>query len=834
MPPSPTNAAADLLKDADPLVPRVVFFGPPHAGKSSLIERFVRAASAPDSPAVELTPAEPPNSLRRELVPHLLRVEHPADGKAGGRFVVVDCDGRAAGELLAHSSGLVRGKARGALAQAVRSADALVLVVDAAASPDAVDQTFRNFGHFLDGLEEGRTFGREVGGLPVFLTLTKCDALHRDGDTPTDWLARIAERERELRSRFEDYFGDDVANEEPSPFLPFGSVDLHPAATSIQVPGGKAFAAYADPDGSFGVARLVRESLPAARGYRARVLGARKRLRWTLTGAGALLGTMLVGLLVLLATGGFGGDLLTDRVRAYVANEPPPAVYLADRNFAHARKELLSFRESLGFDRLPADLQAFVEDRLREFDAYKEYRDKFKPPRLGPAEIQTVEQAAKLDTDLNNELAPPEAYAKRWGETEAERLWKKWRTDLGLVRTAEAALHDWYSRLIQRGNALLLTESPPDFGWRTQIETLLHDAGEPPFRPEQEVEGSPAVPVLRGKKLTYAPAFETARVEQARQDWQATSSRLRHLRDLTDAIGLTTGPGSRDPVLDLPEPGPELAGSKDLAAARLAALRAAFPPPAYPSDEYPEWAVTNFPDPVRKAIDVRLRSIFDTGVRHVRRLIGRAAPVPETAEGWRKVADTLLQEPALKAWGRLLGLYRRWLDPAAASDPVTELVEFLRRDRFELNLKTVRVAIPDDLLGQRATPSGRLVVTHTPDGGQPVEYAFRQEGEGKPDRPATIYTFIPDGHSGTIQYRPGDGLAAALPLRADGEAYRLVWQSGRSTVYQIDRLAQPPRLERVGPVPAPVPAAGVRLTVMPPGGLPAVPVLLPDLRVGPR
>ena len=123
---------------------------------------------------------------------------------------------------------------------------------------------------------------------------------------------------------------------------------------------------------------------------------------------------------------------------------------------------------------------------------------------------------------------------------------------------------------------------------------------------------------------------------------------------------------------------------------------------------------------------------------------------------------------------------------------MAELADFLRRDRFELNLKSIQVAIPDDLLGQRATPAGRLVVTHTPAGGQPVESAYRLEGEGKRDRPVTTYTFVPDGHSGTIQYRAGDGLTATLPLRAGGEEYRLVWQSGRSAVYQIDRLAQPP------------------------------------------
>ena len=154
--------------------------------------------------------------------------------------------------------------------------------------------------------------------------------------------------------------------------------------------------------------------------------------------AAVVLGAMLVGLLVLFASGGLGrGDLLTERVREYVANEPPPAVYLSDRNFARNRRELLSFRESLGFGRLPEELRAFVEGRLREFDAYKEYRDKFKPPRLGPAEIQTLEQAAKLEADLQGELAPPPEYAERWAQTEAARLWQKWRTDLRLVREAD-------------------------------------------------------------------------------------------------------------------------------------------------------------------------------------------------------------------------------------------------------------------------------------------------------------------------------------------------------------------------------------------------------------
>jgi hypothetical protein len=236
---------------------------------------------------------------------------------------------------------------------------------------------------------------------------------------------------------------------------------------------------------------------------------------------------------------------------------------------------------------------------------------------------------------------------------------------------------------------------------------------------------------------------------------------------------------------------------------------------------------------VRKALDTRLRLIFETGVRHVRRLIGASLGTgPETLTDWRRVADGLLQEEELKAWGRLLQLLRKWTDPSQTADPVRELVEFVSRDQFRLNLQAVTVAIPDDLLAQRAAPSGRFVLTLTPVGGKPTEYAFRQQGEPKRDRPYTFYTFVPDNHSNTLTYRPGDGLNAALPIRAATDDYRLLWSSGRSVVYQLDRLWQPPRLEKGGLIPVTEPAPGVRLTVAPPGGLPPVPVLLPDLRPG--
>lgn len=830
-----------------PAAPRIVFFGRPGSGKTALIDLFVRqAASAADATPVELTPASSTQtSLRRELVPHELLVANPEF--PGGTFILIDCDGQAAGELLDHANRRIRGAARGALDDAVRRADALVLVVDAAADQTVIDQTFRSFGQFLDALEEGRTFGREVGGLPIFLTLTMCDKLAKPGDTPTDWLDRIAERERILREQFEDYFGDEVAHEDPSLFLAFGSIDLHLMATARSTPDGAMFEAYADPDGAFRVAELVWQTLSAARAFRKRVVIARKRLRWLVTGVTLFVGLILVGLVVLSVSGGFSStDQLAERVRAYQRDTTPAAERLADRNFARNRKELSDIISSAGFNGLPADLRKFVLDRYAEFNAYRDYRNLFRPPRLGPAEIQTTEQAKELETALQTELAPPPEYQSAWAETEAVRLRAKWQADVVLVRDAERQLHEGFRDVIDRGNRLLGVTSMPDSSWRSQVNQLFVGEALSPFLPAAEVEvwaavaGAPvvfgrspylasqefpqslAVPIVRGQKLTYSSAFGFRSVEQAQTDWLTTRTRLKDLRNLTDALGLTANGAIA--VLDLPEPIGDV--PRDLAGQRLAALQALFG-----NLNHPEWELANFPDPVRHSVGTRLRAAFDTGARHVRKYILVAhGPGPESIESWDRVAKLLQQDPDLKDWGRLLGLLRRWNESRPSLDPVQELAEFLARGPAELHFGRVMVTIPNRPLDRISLPPGeRFIVTVTPADGSPISYAFRQDVSR--DEPGEMtFTFVPDGHPGTIPYRPTSQVTASLLYRAGGQDQRLSWSAERSAVYHLDALARSPRVEKVAPLAVPEPAPGVRLSVAPPMGLPSVPVLLWHMR----
>lgn len=820
---SPTSAVAASA-------PVVVFFGFPTAGKSTLLATFSRTA-APGESTVELRPADSSLTVVRELVRHEITV-------AGGRFdtpesvVLYDCDGKSASELLAAPDRMVKGSARGALAAAVRSADALVVVLDAGASPEHVDHVFRTFRVFLDTLEAGRTFGREVGGLPVFLTLTKCDTLHRPDDEPTDWLARIENRKRELTARFHDFFEgelheDDPESIDPSPYLTFGSLDLQVIATAVRVPEGKMFAAFADADGSFGVERLVRDCLTAARAFHGRSHSARRRLKFTVFGLLGLVAALFVGAVTLSTTASYGPtEALAARVREFREREGSTAVRHSDEAYPERIKTLTAIHESPLFDNIPDDLQDFVNRRLAEYQSYAEYRSKFQPPRLSPEDLRTREEIDQLAADLNRTLAPPKEYEKGWTETTASKLRAKWQADLDAIRTAEEVLYDWYRGLDRRATELLFTTKPPDFEWYRNVGTLFERAENPPFDPSAAVPGSVGIPgVPRADPLRFAAAYEFDRVLVARRDWEDSRDRLRHLRQLTAVLGITSGPGSPPAVLDLPEP-TSVADSLGLASARLKALADAFPGANL---AHPEWVAVNFPDPVRSWLEPRLRAVFDTGVRHVQSVIRDRLGATADRDAWRKLADGLLQEPPLRDWGRLLGRLRRWaVLRETDGDPVEELAAFLRRESFSLELRALEVAIPDDLLDRPAQPTGDLVLTVKPAGdGTPIEAAFQSKGSPRSERPDTIHRFEAKSEPVQFVYNPGDEFSARLPIRSGGQEYRLVWSSPRTMLYQFDALARPPMLERTGNIPVPPErAAGVRVEFVPPDGFPEVPVLL--------
>src|SRR5262249_35307583 len=142
---------------------------------------------------------------------------------------LVDCDGRVANELLVRQRSL---NGTGQLARAILDADTLVLLVDASANVVVMERDFAQFGQFLQLLEENRGQRSDVGGLPVFLVLTKCDLLAQPRDSSVAWVDRVEERKRQVGQRFQEFLSRQAEQEA----MTFGSIDLHLWATAVKRP----------------------------------------------------------------------------------------------------------------------------------------------------------------------------------------------------------------------------------------------------------------------------------------------------------------------------------------------------------------------------------------------------------------------------------------------------------------------------------------------------------------------------------------------------------------------------------------------------------------------
>lgn len=818
--------------DSNSDIPRVLLFGHRGTGKSALIGALLQAGetqgetlrgevvhSSVDLPRIREavyggTPIEP---SQRELVSYTLRLRpwRRATKPLGEPLTIIldDCDGKAAESLLEDPQPIATHQPDSPVARAVIGADALLLLVDAASTKEELAEAFAEFDTFLKVICRAKTENREVGGFPIFLVLTQCDRLARSGDTIRSWEARVNERSEVAWKAFDAYLKEAAPHDDAqSPYLPFGSIDLTVMAAAVRMP--PLAGVPTTHNQPYGVAELFRDCFAEANAHHQRVQASDTRLKWTVRFAITALVVLFTSLAgISLFPPQSAAPALADKVRDYEVHEPPAAARLASGQLERNKATLRSFTLDRDFPDLEPDLRTFVESRLKEIEDYEAYRAKLANANA-PASARSLPELTKIRRALLTDLALPPQYA--WEETAAAELHNKWIADCSAIESAEKECVARYRAYDRDGTALMLTRNF-DSDWLAELAALVAKGAQPPFPLNEPIRGSPAINQPRGEAVLYSVPYEFDEVYSARRYWEQTRDRLLHLRDLCDALALTTAPNRSQPALVLPPPNG--VDSAALAETRLSVLRRTYP--QY-SPDYTEWELSQFPDPARTELAARLKREFDTGVRHVHKLM----KLQDTKEGWKEL-DVTLSQPTFREWGRLLHLLARLQDPAAPN-PVTELANFLRdldTKAFELDLRGFELVIPLDLTAglDRVEPIGPLTITVT-QRQEPRGTAKFTVGKGETRGKTTVYPLTLEG-SGKLKYFAGDDLRAELPVKAGTQQLQLIWDRGDSNTFRFDRLSHVPRLVKANGTSDS--ASGVQLTPSPGTSIPKFPVLLP-------
>ncbi|MCS6865723.1 MAG: hypothetical protein RMJ56_01915 [Gemmataceae bacterium] len=825
-----------MPQPAEPSVPRVLLFGHRGAGKSALIGALLQAgetqsdrlqaelvSSSVDLPRIreavysDRPMTTPPSG---ELVSYTIHLRpRRRDNSPRGEPLTIllhDCDGRAAEELLKHPEPITQRDATSPLAQAVIEADAIMLLVDASSTEAELQEAFDEFERFLKLVARTKTDAREVGGLPIFLVLTQCDRLATPHDTLTDWEQRVAARCEAAWTAFTEFLQNAATDEQlPSPFLAFGSVDLTVKAAAVRLPALRG--GGVPKNQPYGVAELFRECFAGAKAHCTRVRESARRLKWTVRSTISLIILLLTTLgVVTFFPPAQTALALAEKVRQYRMHEPPAAIRLADGQIERNKKILLAFTNDAGFPALESELRTFVQSRLQEIEDYENYRRKL-AQAASPASARNIDpQLQHILTTIQTELALPAHYS--WEATAAAELRNKWLADVAAIMATEPVLVEKYAAFDRELTGHMLTRRF-DAVWLAELDTLLAKTKQPPFPPDDPIPGSPRLQQPRGEPVTYRDLLYFDGVTRARETMERTRQQLLHLRDLADALGLTSGPDRPPAVLVLPDPAG--ADSVTLPRARWTALVQNYPASA---PDYSDWEIHHFYPPTTAILKERLKDSFDTGIRHVQKLITG----PDTPENWKALTATLA-EPAFRDWGRLLHLLARLQrerkDDPLPPDPIVELARFLHdldTKALELDLRGWELAIPLSLtVGlDRVEVAGPLTITVT-HGSQQQQVKF-VAGRGELREKKTVYRLTLEG-SGQLKYYAGDDLQAEIPVRAGAQELKLLWDQGGANTFRFDRLYHPPRL--VKPSGAEL-AADVVLTPIGGTKLPRLPLVL--------
>ena len=516
-------------------LPRLLLFGTPGAGTTSLLGALAQSASS-QSPGLKgelIAEKGDLDDLRintYERVPDAtdaletydLRLQ-PADPKidALARATVIDCGGSEALEMLREKEPFANARD---MRKSVLNADGVVVVVDSSLPSKQLTEELQHVARWLTQLRAVRGKRLEIGAFPVYLVLSKCDLLAKKDDTLVKWQQRVDEGKK----RIEDKFRKMLEQQGDA----FGSLKLVMCATAIRKPSLSGRPAKTPEP--VGVAELFHSSLNAAVDFQARRRVSAGRLQNVTVGLIAVVAVFVLTLAGLFEFQPPERDADFEQSIAKVMPKPDatPALRLRGtaKTLADKHKRLEEIIDRAEFEKLPSGTRDEVQKYRKELAEYAHlYSDALtllKPPHVAKNQKELDEQLADL-----NKFAIPKERVQEWDETALAHRVKQFRSEYESLDKALKEEEGWIRERI-KDNEILRKQGIALF---SRLANGEKDAPKEVEAWNREFQKRMSLPpttirdaIVKGvARMTYEDLARFAAVQKASRDWELSLSGLR-------------------------------------------------------------------------------------------------------------------------------------------------------------------------------------------------------------------------------------------------------------------------------------------------------------------